>query len=123
MHFFVASSREVYLIFFSKIDFYAQAMRRLDLSALSLIIASTLSIGTVFLYCFIASLTTEQFSCYGDIAYESEWYKFPIKLQKCIHIIIADAQRPHVFYGFKILDLNLWAFTKVCIAVDVVLCS
>lgn len=93
---------------------YAQAMRRQDLGVLlPLIIACTMSIGTVFLYCFFGSLTTDQFLRYAHISYESEWYTLPIELQKFIQLIIADAQRPRIFQGFKIIDLNLLAFTKV----------
>lgn len=92
-----------------------QAMRRLDLSLLSLIIACTLSISTVFLYCYIGSLTTEQFHCFGDVSYESEWYELPVKQQKFILLIITDARRPLVFHGFNIISLNLWVFTTVFI--------
>lgn len=69
--------------------------------------------GNVLLYCYVGTFTTTQFSNYGDAAYESAWYKYPLNLRKAVQMIIADAQRPLIFYGFGVIDLNLITFTKV----------
>lgn len=71
------------------------------------------STGSVFLYCYVGSMITDQFFIYGDIAYESDWHKLPLGLQKYFQLIIADAQRQRVFTGFNVIDLDLTAFTKV----------
>lgn len=84
--------------------------------AYALIHVVLLSTGNTFLYCFVGSLTTDQFRRYGDIAYEFKWYNLPIDMQKYFPLIIGNAQRPKVFTGLNIIDLNLSAFTKVKIA-------
>lgn len=90
-----------------------QAMKMIDLDMLAMIVIGVLmSISTVYLYCFIGSLTTDHFFRYGDISYESQWYK-PIDLQKSVQLIIADAQRPIIFHGFHIIELNIPGFTMV----------
>lgn len=71
------------------------------------------STGVVFLYCYVGSLTTDQFLRFGNIAYESEWFKMTVEQQKLIQLIIADAQRPLVFHGLQLINLNLEAFGKV----------
>lgn len=93
--------------------FIVQAMKHLDLNVLLLIIAFQMATGIVFLYCFTGSMATEQFFRYGNVSFESDWYKFPIELQKYVLLIIANAQQPKIFNGFSIIDLNLLAFTKV----------
>lgn len=72
-----------------------------------------MSTGNILLYCYVGSLTTDLFHSYGDISYESLWYKFPVNLQQYLRLIIADAQRPRVFRGFGYLTLSLMLFTKV----------
>lgn len=63
--------------------------------------------------CYVGSYTTENFLRFGDASYESMWYKLPTDLQKYVILIIAEAQRPRVFNGFGVIDLNLMAATKV----------
>lgn len=90
-----------------------QATKRLDLNVIVLLFGVQCGTGTVFLYCYIGSLTTEQFFRYGNKTYESLWYKMPMEQRKYMKFMIANAQRPHVFHGFGIIDLNLMAFTAV----------
>lgn len=90
-----------------------KAMKHFDPNILVLIIGANTSTGTTFVYCYIGSLTTEIFFLYGDISYESDWYKLPIEQQKLLQLIIADAQRPQIFHGFGIIESNLTTFIKV----------
>lgn len=85
----------------------------MDLSLVKFIVVIQLSTSIVFSYCYSGSLTTDQFAGHGDIWYDSPWLKLPIELQKYLPIIIGNAQRPKVYDGFGIIDLNLAAFTKV----------
>lgn len=71
-----------------------------------------LSTGTVFLYCHIGALTTDQFHNFGESSYDSLWYRFPMHLQQFCRLIIGDAQRERVFTGFGIIELNLTTFSK-----------
>lgn len=93
--------------------FNLQALNRLDLSLVKFIVVIQLSTSIVFSYCYVGSLTTHQFLSFGDIWYELPWYKLPIELRTFIPLIIAHTQRPLVYNGFNIIDLNLAAFTKV----------
>lgn len=80
-----------------------------------LIVSHSIMLSTIntFLCCYVGSSTTDLFLRYADISYESLWYNFPTKLQQYLRLIIADAQRPRVFQGLAIIDLNLTLFTMV----------
>lgn len=90
-----------------------QAASNLDLSFVVWMIGLPMSVGTVFLYCYVGSSTTSQFLRYGDITYMSNWLELPIELQKCIHVLIANTQRPLIYNGLNLIDLNLMTFAKV----------
>lgn len=78
-----------------------------------LLICASTSTGCVFLFCTIGSFTTDNFSRIADASYESLWYHFPTDLRKYLLLIVADAQRPRMFEGLGVIDLNLMTFTKV----------
>lgn len=84
----------------------------MDLHAVSAFAGGLASVGNIFLFCFIGSFATEQFACYAHTTYKSQWYKFPIRLQAYVRLIIANAQRPRSFNGLGIFDLNLTLFTQ-----------
>lgn len=87
----------------------------MDLSLVKFIVVVQLSTSIVFMYCYVGSLTTQQFLRYSVVWYEIPWYKFSIDLQKLIPLIIANTQKPLIFQGFAIIKLNLAAFTKACV--------
>lgn len=93
--------------------FFAQALSKLSLDAVVLLFGIPLSTGIVLLFCYIGSMTSISFLGFGDTSYESNWLKMPINLQRFIQLIIADAQRPLIFTGMGLVDLNLRAFAKV----------
>lgn len=82
-----------------------------------LLLGVPFSTGIVYLFCVIGSYTTNNFAGFADASYESLWHKFPVDLQKYLQMIIADGQRPMVFQGLGIVDLNLMAFTQVAMRV------
>lgn len=92
---------------------FDQVMKSLNSNIFIVLQCVPLGTGYVFLFCSVGSYTTDNFLRFADISYESLWYKFPPDLQKYLRLIIADAQRPQVFRGFGIVDLNLMAFAKV----------
>lgn len=85
----------------------------MDIRIFIVLLSMVVNAGNVFLCCFVGSATKEIFWRYGDISYGSVWYQFPIRLQKYVLLIIVDAQRPRVFSGLGIIELNLIAFGKV----------
>lgn len=85
----------------------------MDLSLIKFVVVVLASNCIVYLYCYVGSLTTDQFLRYGDVAYEFPWYKLPVDVQRNFPLIIANAQRPQCFNGLNIIDLNLVIFIKV----------
>lgn len=105
-------------IFFNSIliiTCFIQDAANLDLTVVVSILGLQMSTGTVLLYCYVGSLTTSQFLRFGDISYESDWIKMPIAMRRFILLLIADAQRPIIFKGLSLIDLNLMTFTTVII--------
>lgn len=90
-----------------------QILKSIDFNIFVVLISVSMGSGTVLLYCYVGTFTTTQFLNYADATYESAWYLYPLNLQKAAQMIIADAQRPLIFYGFGVIDLNLITFTKV----------
>lgn len=85
----------------------------MDMGILVVIISIIMSTGSIFLYCFVGTLATTIFWKYATVSYESLWYKFPVNLQQYVRMITANAQRPHIFNGLGIIDLNMAFFIKV----------
>lgn len=75
--------------------------------------ATCLSSSTLFLYCLFGKLSTGSFESIGDDLYDFDWIRLPYKLQKYFILMIGNAQRPIVYHGFNIAELNLETFTKV----------
>lgn len=90
-----------------------QVIKTIDIEILVLTFGIIMSTGFIFVYCYVGSSTTDHFWQYGDVSYDSLWYVLPINLQQCLRLIIADAQRPRVFTGLGIIDLNLSLFAQV----------
>lgn len=91
----------------------SQALKTMDLSLIKFVVVVLASNCIVYLYCYVGSLTTDQFFRYGDVPYEFPWYKLPVDLQRYFPLIITNAQRAQCFNGLNIIDLNLVIFTKV----------
>lgn len=67
----------------------------------------------IFVFCFIADRTTSSLATVGDMAYQSMWYKYRVRQQKYIILIIRRAEKPVNFYGLKMVDCNLKRFSTV----------
>lgn len=67
----------------------------------------------IFGYCAFGKSATEQFDQLPNYLFESNWPNSPLKLQKYFILMLADAQQPMQFVGFRIVILNLETFTKV----------
>lgn len=90
-----------------------QAIKTMDTSIFIVVMGIFVTVGNAFLCCLVGTWTKDNFWRYADISYESLWYKFPIDLQPYLRLIIADAQRPCIFNGFGIIELNVTMFGKV----------
>lgn len=97
----------------SSLTYMLQVIKAGSINIVFLILVVLMSTGSVFFYCFIGTFTTSQFFNFGDITYESLWYKFPVPLQKFLPMIIENAHIPCIYSGYNIIDLNLMTFAKV----------
>lgn len=97
----------------SSLTYMLQVIKAGSINIVFLILVVLMSSGSVFFYCFIGTFTTTQFFNFGDITYESLWYKFPVNLQKFLPMIIENAHVPCIYNGYNIIDLNLITFAKV----------
>lgn len=70
----------------------------------------------VFMYCYIGARISHYFSSVADLAYQTNWYMFPLELRKHFILIIRQSQVSFTFDGLKLFDCNLITFTSVSAA-------
>ena len=75
--------------------------------------ASTVSLSTLFLYCYFGQVATDCFENVAATFYEAKWPNIPIKLQKYFVLMIANAQIPVNYHGFGIAFLSLNTYMRV----------
>lgn len=71
------------------------------------------SATNLYFYCYGGDVATRNFAQYADSLFNVDWYKTPNHLQKFFILMIAETQRPLRFEGYRIIDINLNAFTNV----------
>lgn len=64
-------------------------------------------------FCFFASAATEKLSSVGNMAYNSNWYDYPVGMQKHMVLIIARSQEPVYFSGLSLIRCTVETFGKV----------
>lgn len=78
-----------------------------------MIIGVMSSAFVMLIYCYTGTATTENFLKLTEYAYDSKWYDCNNELKQYFVLIIANAQRPQIFNGLKMIDLSLGTFLKV----------
>lgn len=101
---------------------FCQVLKSLNFTFIIVLMNFSLSTCCIFMLCHVGSMTTKTFLRFADIPYESMWYKFPLDLRKYLPLIIGEAQRPRVFHGIRMIDLNLTMFAKVCVSILLDIC-
>ena len=81
--------------------------------------ANMLVIVWLFIYCYYGQGVTSKFTQVADEAYESALYKYPRELQPYLILIIARAQEPFHFTGYKMVRCTLDTYKKVGDSVSV----
>ncbi|XP_031636412.1 odorant receptor 67c-like isoform X2 [Contarinia nasturtii] len=66
------------------------------------------------LMCYFASLATDKIASLGDVAYGSDWDKYPLSIRKYIILIIARSQEPVYFTGMNLVNCTLEVLGKLC---------
>lgn len=83
------------------------------LSLMILCLATGLSFGIIFIYCFTGTLVTSSLLQCSDYAYNTHWFRFPVKHQQYIPMILIEAQQPHFFDGFRFVELEYRTYLMV----------
>lgn len=71
------------------------------------------SLSNLYVYCYAGTFTTTNFELIAKYPYYAHWYRFPNNIQKCLILIIKNAQQPFIYDGFHLVSLDLITFAKV----------
>lgn len=77
---------------------------------MSLLVSS----ANLFLYCYYGKRSTNDYAEMAHTLYASNWYQHSAGLQRFFKMMIANAQIPLFYHGFRIVQLNLETYLKVC---------
>lgn len=69
--------------------------------------------GNLFVYCYTADRTTTALAAVDNMAYETQWFNYPVHLRSYLVLIIRRAQKPVIFHGLKLYPCNLVTFATV----------
>lgn len=65
-----------------------------------------------FILCYFSTITTNRLKSLGQIAYDSNWYDYPLDCRLSIVLIILRSQKPACFSGYIIYS-TLETFAQV----------
>lgn len=85
-------------------------MKDVDFEVVFLLLVASVALTDLFLYCYFGKLAAESYEKITDCLYNCNWPDLPNELRKYFVIMIANAQRPHYYVGFKLAILNLDTF-------------
>lgn len=66
-----------------------------------------------YLFCHYGNSTMDKVSTIGDIAYNSNWFELPVKLQKQFIFIILRSHKRSSFIGFHLIPCTMQVFGQV----------
>lgn len=72
-----------------------------------------LSFGTVFFYCELGETVTQYFNIFHEHLCQSNWYKFPIDVQRMLIIFMLDTQQPAAITGYGNIECTRDSFKNV----------
>lgn len=64
-------------------------------------------------YSYYATVATEQILTIGDATYNSNWFNYPVKMQKHVILIVARSQKRVLFSGLNLMYCTVEYFGKV----------
>lgn len=71
------------------------------------------SFGAIFGFCEIGERVTHQFNAFNEKLCDSNWYSFPIEIQRIYLVVLVGVQNPSFIYGFAHTVCTREAFKKV----------
>lgn len=63
--------------------------------------------------CYFANMTSDLVTHTSYAAFESDWYTYPMDIQKFIILIVRRAQNPVKFKGLNVIDCTVETYGKV----------
>lgn len=67
-----------------------------------------------YLFCHFGNSTMNHVSTISDIAYNSNWFGYPVKLQKYFIFIVLRSHKRSRFIGFYLIPCTMETFGQVC---------
>lgn len=65
------------------------------------------------IYCYFGTKITTKFLEYGEVAYFTKWYNYPVKYQKYFILLISEGQKDVSFSGFGLINCSVGSFLMV----------
>lgn len=103
-------------LFYSLIFFLCNHQTDHVLNTVELLIISLITFHgfiEIFLYCVLGQMVTDQFENYNQSLGQSNWYLFPIEMQKVYILVMANAQEPSLIRGFGNIECTRETLKKV----------
>lgn len=85
------------------------------------IIAITCSMIWPWSFCYFANLATDRLLKIDNTIYGLNWFDYPVKMQKYVILMIAQAHEQIHFSGLGMIPCTLESFGKVCGQIDIIL--
>lgn len=67
-----------------------------------------------YLFCHFGNSTMNLVSHVGDIAYNSNWFNYPAKIQKDFIFVVLRSHKRNCFIGFHLVPCTMEVFGQVC---------
>lgn len=94
--------------------FTLQQIHHIDSTVIINLVAASIGISGLFLYCYFGRLATESFEKMAECLYcDLIWQKLPIKFQKYLIVMIVNMQKSIYYHGFGYIHLELRTFINV----------
>lgn len=66
-------------------------------------------------FCRFATLAADRAAAIGDIAYDLNWFEYPVEMQKYVILIIGRTSKRDEFSGLGLIPCSMEMFGKVSI--------
>lgn len=76
------------------------------------------TLQTLFVFYYIGHILTMQMVNLSDTIYTSEWYRYPLKVQQLLRLMIVRSQKRFYISGYGVLACTLENFLGVSQCLD-----
>lgn len=73
------------------------------------------SLATIFIVCEFGHQLTSQFNAFDDKLFQSNWYSYPIEVQRMLVTVMATTQQLAYIEGFGNIQCTRNSFKEVCL--------